>query len=581
MLKKYRIKDIFIKAEGTAVSNLKDCTKNFSSKFCIPVISGEDIAGYAEKDACLSPAKGCIIVSPNKAGGGKCVYHPEEVATSGETYAVKLAGKEIEDHDAGLYFAFVLGKAVSGRDAGWESIKDAEIELPVVESTKSTENAEGKDKLGVYSVCDIDYEYIKSFVSMARGMFGAGEKNSTGKSPVARQESFRICDVMEKISVPNIKACARDFPAERSDDFCIPLLTSGAQNHGLSRYARPDDCPKILKNCISVAANGSAGTCFYQPNDFAVLQDAYAIKPIDREIESMEEGLYLAGVLNTALRVNHDWKYKAGWTKIKDEKIMLPVIENLDVSHKYTRDDIDWEYMKTSMLELEKKAIKKKEEKERKEISEYIRRADLGFLGLTEEDRMLLSLPSPVKLYKIGDIFEKIDSPGIKGNARDFPKERSDEFCVPLLTSGAQNHGLSRYARPEDCPQILKNCISVAANGSAGTCFYQAEEFAVLQDAYAIKLIGREIKTREEGVYLAGLLCKTLKEKYNWSNKATWNRIKNEKIELPVAPDGSIDFEYMENYIKAQEKLVVLKIKEKQKEELKKMRRIVFSENVC
>lgn len=132
--------------------------------------------------------------------------------------------------------------------------------------------------------------------------------------------NFRIGDIFEKIDNVKIRAKANDFPEMCSAEYCIPLLTAGAENQGFARYARKEDCPEVLSNVISVSANGAnSGICFYQPDDFAVLQDAYAIRLIDRNIQCKEEGLYLTCTLNKAVRDNHDWSNKAGWNHIKDD----------------------------------------------------------------------------------------------------------------------------------------------------------------------------------------------------------------------------------------------------------------------
>ena len=171
-------------------------------------------------------------------------------------------------------------------------------------------------------------------------------------------KEFKISDVFYKIDTPKIKAKANDFPTEYSEEYCVPLLTAGAENQGLNRYAKTSDCPMIINNAISVSANGAnSGICFYQPHDFAVLQDAYAIKVNGREIDGVEEGLYLTGALNKAVRDNHDWVNKAGWNHIKDDSIELPVIESSDADHAYTVDDIDWQYMRDRITELERDRI--------------------------------------------------------------------------------------------------------------------------------------------------------------------------------------------------------------------------------
>lgn len=198
-------------------------------------------------------------------------------------------------------------------------------------------------------------------------------------------KEFKIQDIFEKINTPKIKKKANDFPVEWTSENCIPLLTAGIQNQGLARFARKDDCPLIIKNCISVSANGAnSGATYYQPQAFAVLQDSYALKVKNHEISSIEEGLYLSSSLNKAIKSNHDWVNKAGWNNIKNDRFTLPVIKRSDPNHDYTVDDIDWQYMEDYIKELEEDYIK--------ELDTYLKVAGLDDYELTDEDKKVLSL---------------------------------------------------------------------------------------------------------------------------------------------------------------------------------------------
>ena len=202
-------------------------------------------------------------------------------------------------------------------------------------------------------------------------------------------KEFKIGDVFYKIDTPKIKAKANDFPTEYSEEYCVPLLTAGAENQGLNRYAKISDCPMLINNAISVSANGAnSGICFYQPHDFAVLQDAYAVKVNGCEIDGVEEGLYLTGALNKAVRDNHDWVNKAGWNHIKDDSIELPVIENPNPDHEYIVDDIDWQYMRDRITELERDCITELYT----ELDVCLQVTGLNNYELTEDDKKILSL---------------------------------------------------------------------------------------------------------------------------------------------------------------------------------------------
>ncbi|MCC5426540.1 restriction endonuclease subunit S [Clostridium botulinum] len=151
--------------------------------------------------------------------------------------------------------------------------------------------------------------------------------------------------------------------------------------------------------------------------------------------------------------------------------------------------------------------------------------------------------------YDIGDLFEKIKVKSLKYKTAELPSEAINEFVLPALTAGVQNQGLNNFV-PKDNATILKNVISVSANGAnTGATFYQNKEFTVLQDAYAIKWkYTNDLLTDNHYLYLTCSISKTIFGNYEWTNKAGWERIKSEKIQLPIK-NGKIDFEFMETFI--------------------------------
>lgn len=148
-----------------------------------------------------------------------------------------------------------------------------------------------------------------------------------------------------------------------------------------------------------------------------------------------------------------------------------------------------------------------------------------------------------MKEYRISDLFEKVEVQKIQGKANDFPTQKDNAHNIPLLTSTGSNQGFSRYAAKEDCPTILQDVISIASNRDAGATFYQAEPFAVLQDAYAIQLKAHKM-TEAIGLYLAAAIRKAIYDTHDWVNKAGWSNIKDSIITLPsvthIVPDWAM-----------------------------------------
>ncbi|GAB0017993.1 restriction endonuclease subunit S [Helicobacter pylori] len=154
-------------------------------------------------------------------------------------------------------------------------------------------------------------------------------------------------------------------------------------------------------------------------------------------------------------------------------------------------------------------------------------------------------------------MFEKIIIKPLPYQTAQLPKEKTPTHELPALTAGILNQGLNNFV-PKENATILKNVISISANGAnTGATFYQSHEFCVLQDAYAIEFIGDKKLNDKEYLFFVCAISKVIynNSKYEWTNKAGWNKVKNELISLPLKPTANtqtlddIDFHFMEKFI--------------------------------
>lgn len=185
------------------------------------------------------------------------------------------------------------------------------------------------------------------------------------------------------------------------------------------------------------------------------------------------------------------------------------------------------------------------------EVSNILKQENKASLGksqsprLKELDEKFKQNGGTWKEFKIGDKFERVAFKKLAYKKSDLPENATQEYDLPALTCARENQGLSCYV-PRNEATILKNVISVAANGDA-PAFYQSQEFTILQDAYAIRFKDKELNSSQY-LFLTTLLQKVLTQ-FNWSNKSGWERVKKEKILLPIDKQENIAFDYMESYI--------------------------------
>lgn len=357
---------------------------------------------------------------------------------------------------------------------------------------------------------------------------------------------WRIGDLFEKIQTKILKYKVKDLEGKYGEKYSLPALTAGIENQGLSCFV-PRDNATILKNVISVSANGAnTGVMFYQPEEFTVLQDSYAIKNINKEETSKNEYLFFVSVLQKTIRGNYTWSEKAGWERIKAEKVSVPVDSNGEINYSYMEKYI-------SLLEEEKIL----------QVDKFLKDSGLNDTTLNAEETAALEKfrNGEVKFEerKIGDLFEILSLKFLKkkfNKSKDVSKERNAEFTLPLVNAKNGDNGIMYYGRECDF-EAEEMTIDIVNDGaiSTGNVYAQPQKTGVLYNAYLIKLKHFTPNT-EILLYYAMSMQKSIKLRFGYEKKASWERVKMEDVLVPIE-NGSIDYSFMQHFISAQEKLII------------------------
>ncbi len=141
---------------------------------------------------------------------------------------------------------------------------------------------------------------------------------------------FLMDDLFEKQKTKNLSYKAKELPKQPSSNYSLPCLTSSFMNQGLNYYA-PRNGATILNNVISIPSNSDVYRAYYQPNEFTVLSDAYAIRWKDESVELQDKQyLFLVTCINKVTNLPiYSYKNKlGGWEVVKNKSILLPVDAN-------------------------------------------------------------------------------------------------------------------------------------------------------------------------------------------------------------------------------------------------------------
>lgn len=370
-------------------------------------------------------------------------------------------------------------------------------------------------------------------------------------------KEFKVGDLFNHIG----KTAIIDPASKRKckdEIYNIPALSSTVINNSFGYYANPKEHNIINRRCLSVTSNGDAGKVYLQNQPFVIAQDAYVIYLKDDDRENVY--LFMACALEKLLMPKYSYTNKAGWNKVKKEIIELPA----------KNDKPDFDYMEEYIEEIKLKYVDKLEKDNNENIDKALKVTGLSYVDLNKD--LTVKSTDRYEEFRVGDLFNHIGKTAVVDPASK--REYKDEtYNVPALSSTVTNNSFGYYANPEEHNIIDKVCLSVTSNGHAGKVYLQNQPFVIAQDAYVIYL--KNDNRLNVHLFIACVLEKLLMPKYNYNNKAVWNKVKNEKITLPAIDENTPDFDYMEKaiYIYTAKKIKLEKLFNEKK--IKLVRRLI------
>lgn len=123
---------------------------------------------------------------------------------------------------------------------------------------------------------------------------------------------------------------------------------------------------------------------------------------------------------------------------------------------------------------------------------------------------------------------------------------------IPYITRSALDNGINLFVTDEQDSKYKLNKGNVITIGlDTQTVFYQSNDFYTGQN---IQVLENENLNKEIALFIIPLLRIQMK-KFSWGGTgATLTRLNRTKIVLPVTDDGEVNWQFMENYIKQEQK---------------------------
>ncbi|WP_270650395.1 restriction endonuclease subunit S [Longicatena caecimuris] len=341
-----------------------------------------------------------------------------------------------------------------------------------------------------------------------------------------------------------------------ASDGTTPVLSNSSVNNGIGGYCGLAPTEQGGMITFSDTTTG-ADTMFYQSNPFIGYPHVQGMYPYQPDKWDEKCCLYVISCIRKS--AGNGWSYAVKFNRalVKELSIELPVVESADVDHEYTVDDINYGYMQERIAELEQERIA--------ELDAYLVASGLDDYELTDEDKEILSLSPESASDEAGASEADFGNGQVRfkkfaldtlftSSTGDVDLQQKDingkgEF---FINSGVENRGIKgRTDRPARI--FPANTITVDFWGNA---YYRDFEYKMATHNHVFSLAGDVIRNRLVGMYIVGILSK-LPKLFSYNNMATWNKLKTIEVSLPVTLSGDIDFDYMERYIRAIEKLAI------------------------
>ncbi len=297
-----------------------------------------------------------------------------------------------------------------------------------------------------------------------------------------------------------------------------PFVASGNFNNGVIRCCEPHtDEPLDKGNCITVSpVDGSA---FYQQSDFLGRGGAgSSVLLLYCEHINKYSGLFIARLIRQTCS-KYCYGKMGNQDGIKREKILLPITDDVQP---------DYEFMEQYIRERE----------------DNLRQ---NYITLVNAEISVPPVPLAEKKWGeffICDIFSlESTASGIDGNK--LSKEQGE---IPYLTRTDLNNGYKAFVgkQSDKYKRDNGNCITIGLDTQ--TAFYQPHSFYTGQNVQVLK---NDRLNKYNAKFFIPLLHNAMIS-LNWGgNGATLGRLKKKKIVVPITEEGSPDYEYMEQYIKA------------------------------
>ena len=332
-------------------------------------------------------------------------------------------------------------------------------------------------------------------------------------------KTFRFTEVFQEIQRGKrlTKANQTDGPK--------PYISSTSENNGVDAFIGNEIGVRKFEDVLTIANSGSVGSTFYQQFEFVASDHVTALKS-----ENVDKYAYLfLSTVVKRLEEKSSFNREINDTRIKREKVILPADKQGNPNFQYMSDFV-------KKLELDKA----------QEVLKYIY-IYIRVKNILEEKVCEISW----KDFWIEDVCE------IKSGVR-LTKANQEIGLRPFVGASDSDNGVTAFVSNKN-KSLDANVLGVNYNGSVVENFYHPYEAIFSDDVKRLQWKEEIYGNKYSYLFLKQMIL-SQKIKYAYGYKFNGERMKRQKIMLPVTKTGLPDYDYMTSYMQKQELEQIFKI---------------------
>lgn len=452
--------------------------------------------------------KNCVTVS--MVGEPRAFYQPYDFTCSQNILVLrnKILNKDISKFLISIINNYLISKGFGyGYPVGLNRVIKNKLMLPVdsqgqpnwqfMEDYIKQEQKQQAQKI-------IDY-YEHKLVELAGDVVGLDK---------VEWKTFKLGDIFDLVT----KSSKGLNHLEKNTSDGISYVGATNRNNGVLDFVKRKENLIYSGNAIAFIRNGegSMGYSVYKKEDFIASQDI----TVGYNQYLNEYNAKFITTIADQVRGKYNFGYKRNQERLKRETLVLPSDEKGNPNFQYMSDFV-------KKLELDKV----------QEVLEYIY---IRMMNILEEKVCEISW----KDFWIEDVCE------IKSGIR-LTKANQEIGLRPFVGASDSDNGITAFVSNTN-KSLDANVLGVNYNGSVVENFYHPYEAIFSDDVKRLKWKDEIYGNKYTYLFLKQMIL-SQKIKYAYGYKFNGERMKRQKIMLPVTKTGLPDYDYMTSYMQKQE----------------------------